>query len=560
MDRAELLVNALRKGTLKPAQIGPNDAALLKTYITSQRQPAAVVRPQPVPTQPAPQPVAQSVVKPTPVAKTGMGYVREAELKPPTEEELTRFARPYTPPIEKLTPEQRVALPAQSKILPSLTAGVGDVISTAGGAAKWLGAKKTGERLVAKGEEMRKAHEIPTEEFSWKQLLDPNFYTTNVMRSVPFSAALIPAAVAGAYGLGTAGAAMGLGAFGKVVLGAVGGGLLNRAVEGAMEAGGTYNEAIARGMTPEQADKAAQQTFKKNLALAGMDIGEFATAFVPIPGAKTLGKAGKIALGAGRLAATAGQEAVEEGVQEVIQRRSLGETAPVSELLKQPQTQEAMTIGAIHGGGLGAAGTAFTEIKSRVIAKLPPDVQGMVNTAVKQMEAAGVPKDRAEVQALDAVAETPQGQKAIQDAVNEVKETAEAKPEAAKPTAPVAKVKPEVPKPIPQEDLWKVPQSEAMEIMDPTWMFSDDPRVGAGLRAAHRQAVEKAFKEGKPVPEFNLKQYAIRTEAKETVQPTAGAKVELTPTEQKVLDLSKRAGKSLDDLEKGIQERYDKMI
>ena len=313
---------------------------------------------------------------PEPASQKGMGLVRQVEAAPPTEDELTRFARPYTPSVESLTPEQRVALPAQSKILPSLSAGVGDVISTAGGAAKWLGAKKTGEAWTAKGEQMRKASEIPTEEFSWKRLLEPDFYTTNVARSIPFSLSLLPAAVAGAYGLGTAGAAMGLGTFGKAVLAAVGGGIMNRAAEGAMEAGGTYNEALQMGMTEEQADKAAQNTFKKNLALAGMDIGEFATAFVPIPGGGAVKSAlGRVALGAGRLAATAGQEAVEEGIQEVIQKRSLGDTRPVGGILAEPSTKEAMTIGAIHGGGLGTAGTAFNAIKSKVMDALPAEAK-----------------------------------------------------------------------------------------------------------------------------------------------------------------------------------------
>ncbi|MGE5483688.1 MAG: hypothetical protein ACM3X4_01580 [Ignavibacteriales bacterium] len=79
------------------------------------------------------------------------------------------------------------------------------------------------------------------------------------------------------------------------------------------------------------------------------------------------------------------------------------------------------------------------------------------------------------------------------------------------------------PERIPEEGLWKVPQSEAMEIMDPTWVFSDDPRVGAGLRAAHRDIVKKAVAEGKPVPPEVLRDYP------ELARLSTGGKTKPTP-------------------------------
>ena len=54
----------------------------------------------------------------------------------------------------------------------------------------------------------------------------------------------------------------------NALMGSLVGGISSRLGEGAMEAGETYTEALRRGMAPEQANKAANSTFFKNLPLA----------------------------------------------------------------------------------------------------------------------------------------------------------------------------------------------------------------------------------------------------------------------------------------------------
>ncbi|NIU02588.1 MAG: hypothetical protein GWN31_14560, partial [Candidatus Thorarchaeota archaeon] len=57
---------------------------------------------------------------------------------------------------------------------------------------------------------------------------------------------------------------------------------VSRPAESALESQGAYDQAIAEGKSEEEADKIADDVFKNNLALAGLDAGEFLSAFSPI--------------------------------------------------------------------------------------------------------------------------------------------------------------------------------------------------------------------------------------------------------------------------------------
>ena len=175
--------------------------------------------------------------------------------------------------------EQRETLP--SELGASLRAGTGDVVNTAGQVAKWKGADGLGDSLIDAGDTLKKGYELAPEEFSWKSFFNPDFYAKNVARSVPFTASLIPAMYAGYRLGGVAGGRMGVGAFGKSVLGSIGGAAVSRPLESAMEAGNTYEEAIAKGLSYEEADKAAQEVFKNNLKMMGADALQLAVAFAP---------------------------------------------------------------------------------------------------------------------------------------------------------------------------------------------------------------------------------------------------------------------------------------
>ncbi len=324
---------------------------------------------------------------------------------------------------------------APAKVLTSLAAGVGDVRGAVGGAARWLGQKtgaegveEWGAKQAEGGKKTGERYSLPTEEFTWKRLLDPDFYLTNVVRSLPFALSFIPAAAAGSAVAGAAATGLALSPFWATAMGAVGAGSINRAIESAMEAGGAYNEALERGMTAEQADKAADSVFKDNLKLVGLDIGEFATSFVPVGG--IVGKVGKSALGraaigAGRLATTGAQEAMEEGLQEYAQAKALGDTkGTFGEFAKTPQAQEAMATGGVFGMGMGLGGSAYNaakEFKARVIDGLPADMKADVDRATAAMEQKGIDRTVAQEVVLNqAMESSPEAKEIIERKTREV--------------------------------------------------------------------------------------------------------------------------------------------
>ena len=150
-------------------------------------------------------------------------------------------------------------------------------------------------------------------------------------------AAIIPAAVAGGYAGTWAAGTLGIGTFGTLLLGAAGAATLSRPIESAFEAADTFGTARSLGMSNEEANKAANAVFKKNLTLVGADALEFATAFLPVKGVgATLGK----------LLVSGAMKAGEEVYQYKIQQEALGKEFNTNE------AKEAGALGAMLGLGL----------------------------------------------------------------------------------------------------------------------------------------------------------------------------------------------------------------
>lgn len=305
----------------------------------------------------------------------------------------------------------------------NMKAGVGDLEENYGAIQKWVGLK-SGDRIIQKGQQLRQGHEVPMDHnFTWSDMADPNFYASTVARSLPSTLALAPAAVVGAT-VGVEGAAaLGLGAFGRYVLGSLGGAALSAPFESAMEAGDVYKTALERGMTPDQANEAANSVFGKNLATLGVsNVAEFATAFAPIKGFKNIGALGKTALGGAKIAGAGLWEGSQEALQDVYQRQGLGD--PVA---WDSQMKEAFAVGGLMGAGLGGVGTVkdhaatiMTNVKNRYTDQL----KNLHDTVRQEAKDAGMTDQQAEIEAHNVTAQTPQGQQIIQDVVEEIKQAA----------------------------------------------------------------------------------------------------------------------------------------
>jgi hypothetical protein len=295
-------------------------------------------------------------------------------------------------------------------------AGWGDLIRTAGTTMRWLGAEGIGESISEAGE-----YSLVVPPAEWKGVFHSNFWTGQLPRALPFTLALIPAAIIGGYaGAGVAGV-VGLGALGKTILGSIGAAALSRPLESALEAGSAYDTALTQGLSREDANEAADSVFKKNMALGGMDATEFFLAFAPTP-FKTGGKLIRYAMIAGKLTAVGLSEMGEEALQDIFIRQALGE-----EIKLDAEMQQAMSLGFVMGVGLGGVGEVFTTIQTRVKENLTPGLTEVFETAKFDALEEGKSLKASELAGLDAVAKTGEGKALVEKIVNEVQESEQAK-------------------------------------------------------------------------------------------------------------------------------------
>jgi len=313
----------------------------------------------------------------------------------------------------------------------SFKRGLGNTYTSIGQTLKWAGMDgQVADDYVEYGERLKRAYlpPEPPKEFSfWRDIKDPVFWATRIPETLPTTLALIPAAVIGGYAGAGTGAAMGLGLFGRTILGALGGAALSRPVESAFEAGGTYEEAIGKGLSPDEANMAADNTFRSNLALGGLDAVQFALAFTPIKlagNAATKTLARRILAGAGKAGAIALSEGGEERYQEVIQASSLGDEASFFDF-NNPRLNEATTIGAFFGLGMEGTGSVFTALQERITKAMPVDLKQTYDLTKTKALNAGQDESAAGLHALDAVAAIPEGKTYIEQVVADLKARSE---------------------------------------------------------------------------------------------------------------------------------------
>ena len=333
-------------------------------------------------------------------------------------------------PTAAVAKEERLATFKKHPLGAQFLGGIGDVITTGGSVLEWLGRNKAeglgiedvGTDLQQTGQQV--TSEIPAPEMgdiTWKSAVDKEFWAKVpefATRMTPFVLSLIPAMALGYISSAAGATALGLNAFWSAIVGSVGGTVVSRPLESLMEAGGTYSEAKARGLSEKDADKAATSVFLKNLTLAGMDVAELATAFLPTP-AKVGGKGVRGLLTAGRVAGTAALEAFEEGYQEKINRESLGDEFK----WMAPETKVAMFGGGIFGGTMGGVGAIVNIIKFETVKRIPPSMTQQFNDLVAQGKQQGMSDEDAGNYAINEFAKTPEGKIIIEQAVNWVKNT-----------------------------------------------------------------------------------------------------------------------------------------
>lgn len=348
-----------------------------------------------------------------------MGQVPEDEIdKLIAQTKLDLTSEEWLAEFKKINPSFRKNL-VYGIASRSFASGLGDVVAAGGGIAGWAKQETMRQNLLEVAEVLQT---FSPEMVSWHgpgTVIDPRFWQTTVVSTMTFSVALIAPAILTAYAAVPVAAGIGLGAFGKAVLvvtfGAVGRGL----TEAAFESGSVWNEAKALDFTDEEANEAAASVYWKNAAtLTAMSVPEFAFAFGvnPFGGALTrLFSKGLVRVG--RFGVPALTEGGQEYVQDIYTRQALGQ--PIT---WDDEAKLAVVLGAILGIGVGAGGNAFTAIQSRLKARLTPELQEIFDTEKDRLVTEGLSPEGAELRAMDAVAETPEGQSLIEDIVEEFKQ------------------------------------------------------------------------------------------------------------------------------------------
>ena len=305
----------------------------------------------------------------------------------------------------------------KGKAAASFMAGIGDVISTTGGAARWLGYEDVGKTLSDIGTPLqRMAPPDISGEFEIADLLDPEYYATKITRTIPFALSLAPLAIGGYYGGAAVATAAGIPRIGAWIIGGLAGAALSRPAESALEAGGAYDDAIARGKTEAEARKEADEVFRNNMVLAGADAWEIAIALAPTPKwvPTALVKSGLVRTTqvAGKMVIVGLTEGGEEVYQDMITRRARGEDWQLD-----PIAKEVFAIGMVMGMGMGLGGDVISSIVSKSKAKMTTEIKKDFNDAVSGFTGEGFTTEQAELRALDTIAETPEGEEIVNEVI-----------------------------------------------------------------------------------------------------------------------------------------------
>src|SRR3990167_9359509 len=327
----------------------------------------------------------------------------------------------------------------KGKLAASFIAGVGDVIKTTGGVARWLGFEQAGSILSTIGSTLGQvAPPDTTGEFAVSDLLNPDWYATKVVRTIPFALSLLPLALGGFASGSAVATAVGVGRIGSLIIGGFASAGLSRPLESAYEAGGIYDDAIARGKTEAEAKKEADEVFRNNMTLAGADAFEIAIALAPTPKwvPISLVKAGLVRTAriSGKMVIVGLSEGGEELYQDMITRHAAGE-----EWQLDPMSKEVFAIGMVMGVGGGLGGDVMSGVVDKAQSKMSKSLREQFIRRIVDFKAEGFTTEQAEARALDEIAQTAEGEKVVSEAIKAIQ-----------PEPAVIKAKKEVTPPIPE--------------------------------------------------------------------------------------------------------------
>lgn len=284
----------------------------------------------------------------------------------------------------------------------NLRLGAGDIIETVGSSIRWVTDKRNGklnkenhlaDSFQKVADKTREGFEDSAfqGEFEYSDWNNPEWLATQLPRTAPQSLISLIPALGTAKILGSVNKIKKLPKVWKTVVQAVGGGAADATIDSTLEAGSVYDEALRRGMSHEEADERANETFEKNFLLnTGTSIPQFLLALTPA--GRVMNKLPKPAQIALRGTGGAILEGFQEGAQTGITASALDDDFAWTD----PSTVEAILLGSLLGGGTTTAMATYQEIKgpikdaltkqpnmdaplneilSRAIDRMPPEIR-----------------------------------------------------------------------------------------------------------------------------------------------------------------------------------------
>jgi len=307
----------------------------------------------------------------------------EKQLKQSKEQALAEYKSLNYEQVKSLSDSELVDLrlragldkPKKKSWYSGIMAGTGDLMSTVEGAFQLL--KPEEERTETRFGELAKITkstwtdaETTAElgEFDFGDLKNPDFWSQKALRTLPITLSLIPMAILGGEAAIAATGAAKLGALGTTIAGTyklgkiataisgvIGGTIASRPVESLMEASGAYDEAIAKGMSGDEARAVSNEVFEKNITqMSVFDVVQMIPFIKNIKGLSIDNKVLDKAISIVGAALGIGTEGVEEVLQNKIVTEALGEEFDAM----SPESQEALLLGIVSGGVFQGAGGA----------------------------------------------------------------------------------------------------------------------------------------------------------------------------------------------------------
>ncbi len=305
------------------------------------------------------------------------------------------------------------------KTIASLETGIGDILMVSSGVAERFGYSDVASKLSTTGAQLQRSA-VPTSsaDFEVSDLLNPEFYATKIARTIPFALALAPLAIGGFYAGGGVAAAVGLGTIWQMIVGGLAGAALSRPLESALEAGGSYNDAIARGKTEKEAEEEFDEVFRNNMTLVGADAFQIAIALAPtpkwVPSALVKGGLARTVRIGGKIIIVGLSEGGEEVYQDLIQRHARGE-----EFQLDPISKEVFAIGFVMGAGMGLGGDVISGIVNTSKDGMSAQQRREFDETINRFGEEGINQSESELRALDGFMKTPEGEKIVNEAIEE---------------------------------------------------------------------------------------------------------------------------------------------